>query len=181
MNGHKTIARFPSGVITAPPSKSLSHRAVICAALADGRSVVENIGVSRDIEATVGCMAALGAGFSRVNGRLTAEGTACPAAGGTLDCGESGSTLRFLLPLAALSGRPARLTGQGRLMERPMGPYLDALGARGAALVPEDGGLTVRGPLTAGTYALPGDVSSQFVSGLLFALPLLEGDSEIVL
>lgn len=177
----KTVTRFPSGVITAPPSKSLSHRAVICAALAGGRSVIENLGSSLDIQATVGCMTALGAGFSFVNGRAAVQGTVSPECDGqTLDCGESGSTLRFLLPIAALSGRPTRFTGQGRLMERPMGPYLDTFVAHGASLVAEGGGLAVQGPLTAGTYVLPGDVSSQFVSGLLFALPLLGADSEIV-
>ena len=179
----KTVARFPSGVVTAPPSKSLSHRAVICAALAGGRSVLENLGRSQDIDATVRCMSALGASFSRDGDGVAVDGSDTPTSasdGAVLDCGESGSTLRFLLPIAALSAGETRFTGQGRLMERPMEPYADAFAARGASLIREQGGLTVRGPLTAGSFALPGDVSSQFVSGLLFALPLLDGNSEIV-
>lgn len=178
----KTITRFPSGVVTVPPSKSLSHRAVICAALARGQSRIENLGGSLDIEATVGCMTALGARFTREDGILIVEGAERPeSGGGLLNCGESGSTLRFLLPIAALSGSNTHFTGQGRLMERPMGPYTDAFAAHGASLAAENGGLTVQGPLTAGVYTLPGDVSSQFVSGLLFALPLLEGNSEIAM
>lgn len=186
----KTIARFPSGVVHTPPSKSLSHRAVICAALAEGRSVINHLGSSRDIEVTAGCMAALGARVTREDGgadssgtkRLIVEGVRRPVSNGeTLDCGESGTTLRFLLPLAALADRETRFTGQGRLMERPMEPFEAAFAAHGATLARTDGGLTVRGPLSPGRYELPGDVSSQFVSGLLFALPLLNGDSEIVM
>lgn len=179
----KTITRFPSGVVDIPPSKSLSHRAVICAALTEGRSVIDHLGDSRDIEVTIGCMAALGARFTRhETGCLIVEGAGYPTgSGGILDCGESGSTLRFLMPLAALSKGETRFTGQGRLMERPMEPYENAFAAHGAGLTRVDGELSVRGVLTPGRYELPGGVSSQFVSGLLFALPLLKSDSEIVM
>jgi 3-phosphoshikimate 1-carboxyvinyltransferase len=101
-----------------------------------------------------------------------------------LDCGESGSTLRFLIPVAALLPGGALFTGHGRLMERPLGPYASALGEHGAAIAADAagvGGISVRGGLKAGAFRLPGDVSSQFVSGLLLALPLLGGDSEIAM
>ncbi|MDR3120088.1 MAG: 3-phosphoshikimate 1-carboxyvinyltransferase, partial [Clostridiales bacterium] len=105
----------------------------------------------------------------------------CGESGSTFDCGESGSTLRFLIPIAALFSRESLFTGHGRLMERPLTPYLDALQKRGAAIVASGGKLCVRGPITSGAYALPGDISSQYISGLLFALPLLSGDSVIEL
>ena len=98
-----------------------------------------------------------------------------------LDCGESGSTLRFLIPVALALRGGGRFTGRGRLMERPQKPYFDLFDEKGIAYRQEDGVLTVQGRLTPGTFALPGDVSSQFVTGLLYALPLLEGDSRITL
>ena len=154
------------GAITPPPSKSQAHRLLIAAALADGESRIEHLADSQDIQATRRCMAA-----------LKAPGEDLPV----LDCGESGSTLRFLIPVALALRGGGRFTGRGRLMERPQKPYFDLFDEKGIAYRQEDGVLTVQGRLTPGTFALPGDVSSQFVTGLLYALPLLEGDSRITL
>lgn len=181
MDSYKEVKLFPSGVITMPASKSAAHRAVICAGLADGESRITIGRLSQDIEATIRCMSALGTGMRYDNGLLTVKGGLKPRSGALLDCGESGSTLRFLVPLAALYPEKARFTGRGRLMQRPMTPYLNTLHKRGAEVSFIDGVLSVSGPLTAGSFELPGDISSQFVSGLLFALPLLKEDSEIVL
>ena len=152
------------GAITPPPSKSQAHRLLIAAALADGESRIEHLADSQDIQATRRCMAA-----------LKAPGEDLPV----LDCGESGSTLRFLIPVALALRGGGRFTGRGRLMERPQKPYFDLFDEKGIAYRQEDGVLTVQGRLTPGTFALPGDVSSQFVTGLLYALPLLPGDSTL--
>ena len=170
------------GTLAAPPSKSMAHRALLCAALAGGTSRVDNLAHSQDIDATLAAAAAfgaqveLGAGWAHVTGPAV---LACPAA--PVDCCESGSTLRFLIPLAALSGRAVTFTGRGRLMQRPQSVYRELFARRGLRFEQDGGTLTVAGPLAAGEYELAGDVSSQFVSGLLFALPLLAGDSRICL
>lgn len=174
------------GGITPPPSKSQAHRAVIAAALAGGVSALSHLDRSQDIEATLGCMAALGAcgeqeGEETV--RLHGMGT-CISARNDLprfDCGESGSTLRFLIPVALAVAGGGVFTGRGRLMERPQQPYFDLFAEKGIFCEQKDGVLTVKGELTPGRYALPGNVSSQFITGLLYALPLLGGDSEIAL
>jgi 3-phosphoshikimate 1-carboxyvinyltransferase len=159
----KTIRRFPFGAVTVPPSKSIMHRAIICDALAGGRDFPQ--GVSEDIDATARCVLALVSGERNV----------------TLDCGESGATLRFLLPVAAALGgkRTAVFRGRGRLLRRPMAPYLDELRRHGTVIAEKKDSIVVKGRLSAGLYELPGDISSQFVTGLLFALPLLDGDSEV--
>lgn len=153
------------GTITPPPSKSMAHRAILAAALAGG-GTISNLAASQDIEATRRCIAA-----------LNAEGPDLPL----LDCGESGSTLRFLIPLALALRGGGIFTGRGRLMERPQKPYFDIFDEKGIFYEQKGGTLTVRGELTSGEYRLPGNVSTQFVTGLLYALPLLDGDSEIVL
>ena len=154
------------GTITPPPSKSQAHRLIIANELAGGGGSIANLVLSQDIEATRRCMAA-----------LRTPGEELPL----LDCGESGSTLRFLIPVALVLRGGGLFTGRGRLMERPQKPYFDLFDEKGIAYRQEDGVLTVQGRLTPGTFALPGDVSSQFVTGLLYALPLLEGDSRITL
>lgn len=173
-----------SGVVAPPPSKSLAHRYVIAAALAAGTSAVKNVNFSEDIEATLRCMEALGASWEAGEDSLRITGV-----GGDrrpfgdlprFDCGESGSTLRFLIPIAlALEGGGA-FTGRGRLMERPLGPYFQIFDGQGIAYGLRDGVLAVRGTLRPGEYRLPGNVSSQFFTGLLLALPLLEGPSVVV-
>ncbi len=153
------------GTVTPPPSKSQAHRAILAQLLAGG-GTVSNLAASQDIEATRRCAAA-----------LKTEGDGLPL----LDCGESGSTLRFLIPLALVLRGGGIFTGRGRLMERPQKPYFDIFDEKGIFYEQKDGALTVRGALTPGEYRLPGNVSSQFVTGLLYALPLLDGDSEIIL
>lgn len=178
-----------NGTVNVPSSKSMGHREIICAALARGISVIENISMSDDIKATLRCLKALGVQSeltaSRFKGRsavkIYGEGTV-RATGDKCDCGESGSTLRFLLPLGALCGAPVTFTGAGRLGERPLKPYYDIFDMQGVKYAPAKGlPVTVEGRLRSGKFTLPGNVSSQFISGLLFALPLLEGDSEIII
>lgn len=169
-----------SGRVQAPPSKSMAHRALICAGLARGESRIEGVLPSEDMEATLRGLAALGATVRHVGTTAHIEGGGqFPLAPEPVDCGESGSTLRFLLPLFALSGAPARLVGRGRLPRRPLGPYADIFRAQGLSFCQDEAGVSLCGPLRPGLFQLPGDVSSQFLSGLLFALPLLSGDSEI--
>ena len=155
-----------SGTVTPPPSKSQAHRLLLCAALAGGESRIENLADSQDIQATRRCMA-----------ELKTERNSLPR----FDCGESGSTLRFLIPIALALRGGGVFTGHGRLMERPQKPYFDIFDEKGVRYEQRDGVLTVQGKLPPGVYRLPGNVSSQFVTGLLYALPLLEGDSELVL
>ena len=169
------------GAVTPPPSKSQAHRLLIAAALAEGESVLSNVALSQDISATIRCLEALGASFRREGDAIAVTGLGNRRARGgelpRLDCGESGSTLRFLIPVALALRGGGVFTGQGRLMDRPQGPYFDLFREKGIFYEQKDGVLTVRGELTAGEYALPGNVSSQFFTGLLFALPLLEGPS----
>ena len=176
------------GRVIIPPSKSQAHRYIIAAALAEGESVIKNVSYSQDIEATIRCMTELGAGFTRDGSTLTVQGVGANAmspmaklAHPHLDCGESGSTLRFLIPVALALRGGGVFTGQGRLMERPLQPYFDLFDEKGISYELKDGTLTVSGVLTPGDYTLPGHVSSQFFTGLMFALPLLEGDSKIVI
>lgn len=158
------------GTVTPPSSKSVAHRALIAAALSGGFSTISNLGDSKDIQATRSCLSALKTGQPAGEDGLP-----------LLDCGESGSTLRFLIPLSLVLRGGGHFTGRGRLMERPQGPYFSLFQEKGTFYQQKDGVLTVRGTLSPGRYSLPGDVSSQFITGLLFALPLLDGDSEIVL
>ena len=170
------------GAIEAPPSKSMAHRMLIGAGLARGASIVRNLDRSEDILATVDCLTALGAAIEW-DGR-TARVTGCDprqAAPAALPCRESGSTLRFMIPLCLLSGQPARLTGSATLMGRPLSVYEDICRAQRLRFERRDGALLLAGRLAPGEYAVPGGVSSQFVSGLLFTLPLLSGDSRICL
>lgn len=170
-----------AGTIAAPPSKSAAHRALVCAALAGGGQV-SGVAPSADMRATLLAAAALGAHVRQEGDTVTVLDRRAPAGAVTVDCLESGSTLRFFLPVFAALGIPATFTGQGRLPRRPLGVYGDCLPAHGARLSGADGlPLTVEGRLTGGVYRLPGDVSSQFISGLLFALPLCAADSDIVL
>lgn len=190
------VTVFPGrlrGSVTPPSSKSQAHRALIAAALSGGISTVSGLADSQDIQATRRCLAALGAlveelepGTLRVHGL----GNSIPQAGPfpVLDCGESGSTLRFLIPVALLVQGEAAFTGRGRLMERPLAPYEALFRGKGIGWGLENGVLTLdsgrgydRLALAPGEYRLPGNVSSQFITGLLFVLPLLEGDSDLAL
>lgn len=175
------------GSLRVPPSKSLAHRAVICAALAAGESRLRGLdeaNLSKDIQATIAGMRRLGAEIYFAGDELVVRG-GWPRLSGDeaweIDCGESGSTLRFLIPIAALCGLPVVLFGHGRLPERPQTVYQQIFAEQGLCFkpTPNNNGWLLRGPLQPGEFTLRGDVSSQFISGLLFALPLLPGDSTL--
>lgn len=192
------------GCVQAPPSKSAAHRALLCGALSvlsGGHScLVGPIAASMDMQATAEAVRAVGISVSRKENSLLLEPAGLPQAetlaagffapgqkrepGGEreVNCLESGSTLRFLIPIFAALGIPARFTGTGRLPERPIGVYEELLPRHGV-ICRTNGGLpfSISGQLCPGVYTLPGNISSQFVTGLLLALPLLEGNSKIVL
>ncbi len=170
-----------SGTVKAPPSKSMAHRMLICAGLSEGESRISGISLSNDIKATAGCLASLGAEVLIKDGTALVKGTGDRLKGGLLECGESGSTLRFMLPVCLLSGKQSLLKGTDRLMERPVEIYEDICLRQGICFSKNKNGITVRGRLESGEYRVRGDVSSQFISGLLFALPLLNGESRIVM
>ena len=162
-----------------PSSKSQGHRYVIAAALAAGESVIGNLSFSEDIEATLRCMETLGAIVKRQMDGATLRGGPCPAEIPVLDCGESGSTLRFLIPVVLALAGGGVFRGRGRLMQRPQEPYFAIFRKKGIAFSAEGDTLTIKGRLTPDVFELPGNVSSQFITGLMYALPLLDGDSEI--
>ncbi len=168
------------GEVTAPPSKSMAHRALICGALSDGSSI-SNIAYSQDVEATLRCLEAMGAVVDRYAHAVRIGGLnpfVIPD-GAVLDCGESGSTLRFLLPLCLLSGKTAVLKGSRRLMERPLGVYEEICRQQSLTFSRTEDTITVCGRLSAGVYRVPGNVSSQFITGLLLALSLINEESVI--
>ena len=173
-------ARPVGGTITAPPSKSMAHRAVLCAALAEGRSPITNLEFSKDISATLGAAGQLCAEVRTGPADAVVEGLGhFRPLSAPVDCCESGSTLRFLIPIASLTGQAVTFTGRGRLMERPQSVYETLYREQNLRFEQSSAGLTVEGALTPGDYTLAGNVSSQFISGLLFALPLLDGDSTL--
>ena len=180
MNAIITPGRL-SGTVRAPASKSAAHRALICAALADRPTRVRISALNRDIEATLACLTALGAQVEHDGDGIQVSPIAGAPADARLDCGESGSTLRFLLPVACALGVRATVIGHGRLPQRPNAALTDALREHGAAIDGDLLPMRLSGPITGGRWTLPGDVSSQYVTGLLLALPLLKEDSEIVL
>ncbi len=176
-----TVTVSPSkgkGRASAPPSKSMAHRALFCGALCD-TATIENVAFSKDIEATLACLQALGA-TAAVDGTTVHIGGLSPTTipeNALLPCNESGSTLRFLLPLCMAAGVPVTLTGSERLFERPLTVYEDIARAQHIRFDKQSDRVTVCGRLTSGEYTVPGNISSQFITGLLFVLPLLAGDS----
>ena len=173
----KSVAR---GRIPAPPSKSMAHRLLICAGLSRGESCIRSVEPSQDVLATLDCLRAMGADCRMAGDVVYLKG--CDPflpPGERLRCRESGSTLRFCIPLLLLSGETFTVSGKGRLMQRPQGVYAELCRSQGLLFRQADDTITLRGALRAGSFVLPGDVSSQFVSGLLFALPLLPEDSEL--
>lgn len=179
------IAITPSklnGTVHSIASKSEAHRLLICAALAYGKTEVAiNGSISKDIEATISCLESIGAQIKKDGGVYIVNPLAERNKDFTLDCGESGSTLRFLLPVAAALGENFYVSGQGRLPQRPLKPLIKAMRENGCVFSSDTLPFKVRGALRSGEYILPGDISSQFISGLLFAMPMLEGDSKIEL
>lgn len=179
------------GGLDIPPSKSVSHRAIISAGLAKGESKISNVLLSQDMIATCRAMEALGAMIEyqeESNHRYTLSIKGCDPLelnADSIDCNESGSTLRFIIPIALLQSQPVIITGKGRLVTRPLEPYYKIFKEKSIQFKQlkkeQDLPIALEGKLKPGTYTLDGDVSSQFITGLLFALPLLSGDSVIAL
>ena len=170
-----------AGKVAAPPSKSMAHRLLICAGLSAGESVVRDLAMSKDVEATIGCLRAMGADI-RLDGdtaHITGADPTAPREPTSLYCDESGSTLRFFAPLCMLSGSEYILSGSEYLFTRPLSVYEDIAARQGIAFEKSADSVRIKGRLKSGKYEIPGDISSQFVTGLLFALPLLGGDSEL--
>lgn len=172
-----------SGTLSAIPSKSDAHRLLICAALSHEPTTIFIGGLNEDILATMDCLRNMGA---VINESAEDQGTwqVFPVwdhipDSAVLNCSESGSTLRFLLPVAAVVCKNTTLTGTGRLPERPISPLREQMEANGCTFSSPKLPVILRGGLKSGSFELRGDISSQFFSGLLFALPLLDGDSEI--
>ncbi len=168
------------GQVKAPPSKSMAHRLLICGALSK-QSVISGVAFSKDIEATLGCLRALGAEISVMDDTVTIGGidiNKTPASQ-SLFCNESGSTLRFLIPLCLLFGGYFTLSGSQRLMERSLSVYEEICKSQGITFTKTNTNIALCGKLNAGKYVVRGDISSQFISGLMFALPLLQQDSII--
>lgn len=170
-----------SGRITAPPSKSMAHRLLISASMADGISHLSGISDCEDVAATLDCLRSLGVRVSVRGSDITVYGRDMrdAVAAGILRCRESGSTLRFMIPIAMLSGNTVMFSGEGKLMSRPMDVYKTIAKEKGLVFIEDGSTITVKGPITSGEYSVVGNISSQFISGLLFVLPLLEGDSKI--
>ncbi len=170
-----------SGSVKVPPSKSISHRALICAALSKGESVIKNVLECEDTDATIDALTALGAEF-RTEGEYTyVKGITAPPAKAEINCHESGSTLRFIIPIAAALGVEATFNGSGKLPTRPITPYIEEFKNHGVEFLSEVMPYHIRGKLTAGQFRVTGDISSQFITGLMFALPLIDGGGTIVL
>ena len=172
------------GNVKIPASKSMAHRALICASLSDGTSIVSNVTNSKDIEATVGCMKALGAIIKQID-ETTYEvtGTNLFKQEGNITCNanESGSTLRFLIPLAACTNAKVKFLGQGRLLQRPMDVYENEFKKQNIEFNQSNQEIIVSGNLKAKDYVVQGDISSQFITGFMFVLPLLDQDSTLTI
>lgn len=179
------------GEVRIPPSKSMAHRYIIGAALCKGESIVSNLQKSKDIIATIEVMSNLGVDFETLSDdggilslKITGNGGDFSLRDKVFNCNESGSTLRFLIPLLTLISDEVKVIGKGKLVERPLDVYYDILDARGIEYINDNGNLPLsllegRNKLTSGVFKVRGDISSQFITGLMYALPLLEGDSVI--
>ncbi len=174
------IPRKLRGDVTILPSKSQAHRLLICAALADSPAQLLCPETSRDMEATADCLRALGAQITHAPWGYSVFPIQKVPGQAVLPCGESGSTLRFLLPVVGALGVDATFRLEGRLPQRPLSPLWEEMARMGCRLTrPTPDTVRCQGRLQAGTYTIPGNISSQFVTGLLLALPLLAGESRI--
>ena len=175
-------SKYTKPVVNAISSKSEAHRALICAALADRPTEIVCNDTNQDINATVSCLTALGAVITRQGNSFFVTPIGTPVNNAVLDCGESGSTLRFLLPVVAALGIECEIVMHGRLPERPLSPLYELLADNGVSLSPKGSNpLKVSGRLAAGEYEIAGNISSQFISGMLFALPLCNGKSKLTM
>lgn len=190
----KDVVIYPGalkGSVKIPPSKSLAHRAVICAGLAEGESIIDNIIFSDDITATTKAMEALGVEVKKEEGRENKERVKLSIKGNKelslinniVDCIESGSTLRFLIPVALLAKGEVTFKGKGKLVSRPLDVYYEIFEKQNIHYETNNGELPlkVEGELKSGEFSVKGDISSQFITGLMFTLPLLDGDSKIII
>jgi len=180
MMSHQVAPSEISGKISLPPSKSAAHRALLCTALAGGGTVT-GIADSHDMLATLNMLSAMGAATESLGNTVTVHTAKLPPGTVNINARESGTTLRLAMPVLAALGVRCIITGEGRLPSRPLGVYGDCLPEHGIKLSSDSLPLEMSGKLTAGTYRVPGNISSQFISGLLLALPLCEGDSNIIL
>lgn len=185
MNCVKIKGSKLSGRITVPSSKSLCHRSIICASLANASSIIDNVVFSDDIYATCEAMEKLGAKIEKISpNRLKITGTLPKANDGEIiECRESGSTLRFMIPLGLLTGKKLVFTGRGMLVDRPLNSYYRIFDKQNISYKNDKGSLPlqIEGGLQTGDFEIEGNISSQFITGLMFALPLLKGDSRIVI
>lgn len=170
-----------NGIIAAPPSKSMAHRYLIGAALSEGKSRIENLSYSQDILATLDCLEVLGVELVRGEDWVEIQGGSALIPQKTLLCRESGSTLRFFIPLCLLQGEAAILKGSSRLLERPLNVYKKLCEDCGFEFDQSNEEVRVKGALSAGDYSMPGDISSQFITGMIFALLKVNGQSRILL
>lgn len=169
-----------TGTVQIPSSKSQAHRILLCAATGDGDVSLRCCGRSKDVDATISCLNALGASITAENGRIHIRPvSSVPTGISLLPCGESGSTLRFLLPLVGAMGTSAVFCREGRLPERPIEPLRGELCRNGMQINSDGTKLFCSGRLHAGAFSLPGNISSQYISALLMSLPLLEGESTL--
>ena len=190
MSDIKITPRAFKGEVNIPPSKSISHRAIISASLSNGTSKISNVAFSDDIIATLEAMKSLGVEVLDIEketeqtSTIIIDGTDdLKLINSTIDCFESGSTIRFLMPLVTLPNKEVTVTGRGRLVERPMDTYYKMFEKQNIKYKTTNGNLpvTIEGRLNPGTFEMKGDISSQFITGLLFTLPLLDGDSKVVI
>ncbi len=178
----KISAGRAEGSVSAPPSKSMAHRLLMCAAFSEG-STVAGVDFSEDVLATLDCLRTLGARVETTGDTVTLGGLDIDSVpeNTELFCRESGSTLRFFIPICLLTGKKIKLLGSARLMERPQSVYEDICREQGILFDRSGDGITLCGKLRPGEYSVAGDVSSQFITGLMFALARLPGDSVIKL
>ncbi len=171
------------GIMEAPPSKSMAHRLLICGGLSNGESVIEGISSSEDMKATLDCLSAIGAEYKIEGDKVTISGADIRniPENAVLRCRESGSTLRFFIPICLLDGKEVTLTGSEKLLSRPLSVYEDIFKEQGIAFSRENSEIKISGRLKSGKYKIPGNISSQFITGLLFVLPLMNENSEIEL
>jgi 3-phosphoshikimate 1-carboxyvinyltransferase len=176
----KVYPGFAKGSVKIPPSKSILHRAIICACLADGKSTIRNVTFSDDIKATINAFKQLGIKIEKMDNALNIYGNGKLSFFGDeeIDCKESGSTIRFLIPLLC-NNKGISFTGKHSLLKRPLSVYEDIFISKSIKFERTENNIFIKGEIEPGIYKLPGNVSSQFISGLLFSLPLKNSDSKV--
>ena len=171
------------GTIIAPPSKSMTHRLLICGGLANGKSIIKGVALSEDIKATLGCLKSIGAEYTYENDEVIIDGTNVNKSifEFNLNCNESGSTLRFFIPICSVLNKKTTFYGSKTLLQRPLSVYENIFSNQNIEFSNDGEKVLLNGKLKSGKYKIKGNISSQFISGLLFALPMLNGDSEITI